>query len=67
MILAPVDICIAWEKRTVAEQLEKWIENLAREMTSVWGHTADRPTDIPSVASVTLMDTSVNTMGLDIP
>lgn len=50
----------------MAEQLGKCIENLQKEIASVWYHTADRPMDIVGVECVTLRHISEMSMGLDL-
>lgn len=42
------------------------IENLKKEIASVWSHTVDKPMDILGVECVTLKHTSEMSMGLDL-
>lgn len=50
----------------MAGPLGKCIENLQKEIASVWYHTADRPMDIVGVECVTLKHISEMSMGLDL-
>lgn len=50
----------------MAEELGKCIENLKKEIASVWSHTVDRPMAILGVECVTLKHTSEMSTGLDL-